>query len=242
MKKESSETEDLTDFYSKLLVTNEVFNIIQEGNLRILNEQSKIMKQEELSADVEYLLNFVNNHKDLVLEIIKEMDNYAFKNLPSLNEKNFISFGGDSSRYFILQDEIKLYPHTLNVAIQMADMLSESEHPNNIIEIGILLALFHDFGKCPQIALNFYEEKNESHEKISANFAKHFLTAYNKRNPKGAISEEVIQTVYQTIYNHHNPVIIQKGIFLTMLIKADRNARDFELRMVKMRRAQDAKI
>jgi hypothetical protein len=139
LKKKSSETGDLTDFYSKLLVTNEVFNIIQEGNLRILNEQSKIMKQEELSADVEYLLNFVNNHKDLVLEIIKEMDNYAFKNLPSLNEKNFISFGGDISRYFILQDEIKLYPHTLNVAIQMADMLSESEHPNNIIEIGTFL-------------------------------------------------------------------------------------------------------
>ena len=240
--KKNDEGVDLKTFYSNLFLTNEVFNIVQENNIEILNQKKKerLMNSEELTADIEYIVSFVNN-KSLILSIIEEMKKYSFKDLHSLNKDNFNSFGGDSSRYHILHHKVNLFTHTFNFAMQMIDMLTESEHPVAIVEIGVLLALFHDFGKCPQIALNFYEEKGESHEKISANFAKHFLTTYANNNPKANINDEIIQMIYQSLYNHHNPTA-EKGAFLNMLIRADRRARDLEVRMVKMRKALNAGI
>ena len=240
--KKNDDMVDVKNFYSNLFVTNEIYNIVQENNYKILKQRKKdsLMKTEELTADIEYIVSFVNN-KALILSVIEEMKKYSFKDVHSLNKETFNSYGVDSTRYHILHHKINLYVHTFNVAMQMVDMLVESEHPATIIEICVLLALFHDFGKCPQIALNFTENSGEGHEKISANFAKHFLTSYLHSNPKTNINDEIIQVIYSCLYNHHNP-IADKSVFLNMLIKADRNARDLELRMVKMKKASDAGI
>lgn len=237
MKQSDNSVVELKDFYTRLFTTNEVFNIVHENNKEIAKKWKKEqMNQAELSVDVEYIISFTPRMKDLVLEIVGRMKEYSFENVNSLNKDSFNSFGGDSSRYHILHEEIMLYNHTINVVMQMVDMLSESEHPTQIIEIGVLLAFFHDFGKSPIVALNHTEDRDESHHKISANFSKHFLTAYALKNNKTFINDEVINVVYETIYNHHNPTA-KESVFLEILKRADKKARDLELRMVKARKA-----
>lgn len=237
-----SESKDVKSFYTNLFVTHEVFNIVNESNIRIFKEErEKRMPQKELSADIEYILSFTKKRKDLFLLIVDKMYEYDFASIPSLNKTNFSAFGGDSARYYILEKHIFLFEHTINVVIQMIDMLSESEHAESTIEIGMFLAFFHDFGKCPQIQLMDTEDRDQSHEKISANYAKHFLTKYSLENPKNKVSEEIIKLIFDSLYAHHTPSI-EKGVFLKMLIEADTKARDFELRMVKTRRSEDGKI
>ena len=233
---------DLTEFYTKLLVTNEVFSVVNNTNKIILEEERKErMQTKELSSENEYILSFTDNRKNLFLEIIDKMNEFNFHEITSLDKHNFNSFGGDSARYEILDNEIFLYEHTINVVIQMADMLSESKHPEPIIEIGMLLAFFHDFGKSPLVRLGDKQTIKEGHEHISSNYAKYFLEGYSKRNPKDAISKEVIKLIQDTLYYHHTPEA-KEGIFLKLLRKADRRARDLELSMVKLRRAENDEI
>lgn len=226
----------LNDFYLSIAATHHVCEEIAKKNILLGantsdNNDVNLLNEKDLEPTLAYLLTFIDTKKNLVVELFKKMNEYRFQDIQSV-ETNFNSFGPESSRYKILS-VVNLYEHTIHVAIEMVEMLAEGKYPREMIATCLIIAILHDFGKSPQLQLSFREENNEKHHKVSANFAKQFLVDYSRKNKKSGVNENFINTVFETLYYHHDMDRKQKGAFLEFLIKADRRTRDKELLLIR---------
>lgn len=226
----------LKDFYLSIAATHHVCEEIAKKNIhlaeqKLIAEEIKIIDDKDLDPSLAYLLSFVGTKKDLIIQLFNKMIEYRFDSIESV-EKNFNSFGPESSRYKML-NVVNLFDHTMHVAIEMAEMLAEGKYPKEMISTCLVIAILHDFGKAPQIQLDFREETNQRHWKVSANFAKQFLVQYSKKNRKTGVNEGFINTVFETLFQHHDVDRKKNGAFLDLLIKADRTARDKELLLIR---------
>ena len=121
---------------------------------------------------------------------------------------------------------INLYDHTLNCVLEMRKILfsSESHTPNEAIAICLIIAILHDFGKCPSIERDFKTDVHYKHHKTSAMFAKDFLQTYRKKG----LNDEIIDLVTNVIFVHHD-LDAKQNIFLKILKQADSKAREIEM-------------
>ena len=110
-------------------------------------------------------------------------------------------------------------------------MLSACGTPKDSISISLCIALLHDFGKSARIAKKYTQDKDEAnkHHKISANFAKYFLLDFLKTNKNSGINRDFIDTVYKTLYFHHDQDRKETSVFIRVLNDADKRVRDNEL-------------
>ncbi|AXH16423.1 hypothetical protein CP985_03495 [Malaciobacter mytili LMG 24559] len=223
----TNEEVDLTDFYTNIGATYAAFESITENNQKIIGEILEPIKADNLSNEEEYILSFIKYRKDLFLKLLKMMDTLNFDKVESI-QPGFNSFGNESKRYSILVD-IDLKTHTLNVVLFTIDYLLQAEMAQDPFEIALLLSLLHDFGKSPIIANRFSEAIGEDHEKISAHFAKQFLSEYMKKNKNPYVTNDLTQLVYNTLYKNHSISKEDANGFLKILIHVDRKTRDDEL-------------
>ncbi len=226
---------DLKKFYEQIAVANEMFNMVNDGNKKIIEEsieepetESIKEKEDEITEPaLLYLLSYTKNYHAVIIGLFNIMIEKNFKDTPSVNSK-FINSNINNSNYEKLAT-ISLYEHTINCTIQIAKTLNfGSETPSSAIGISIVISLLHDFGKSPLIAKNFNTGSNQHHH-ISANFAKHFLSKFlNAKIKKNRVGQDFIDLVFKTINTHHDKDINQ-GPFLKILIDGDSKAREREL-------------
>ena len=214
----------IKDFYLGVIATNHVCEEIAKKNIHL---STKIEKETETIIDLSnaspyamYLLSFVDSKKDLIIDIFRLMALYKFSEIESV-EPNFNSFGPESSRYKHLS-VVNLLDHTIHVAIEIAETMTKEQYPRQMVTTCIVLALLHDFGKAPQIILDFREETNQRHHKVSANFSKQYLVEYSQKHKKCGVNHNFIQTIYDTLFFHHDMDRKQNSAFIDILSKADR--------------------
>ena len=197
------------------------------------------IKQHVHDNDYDIGLKFVlassKNFFSLFRQAFIDMDKYVFKSSPSVNsmyDKELISV---NSRFELLK-EVNLYAHTMNVIVETIKITDKL--PQNVKDIAIIFALFHDFGKNINLLKEFnYDEKGkEQHHKVSANYAKHIMQdemVDTKNN--NTMTKDLIEMVYLVLGMHHEKDR-KPNLFLNILIEADINARENELRGILLQR------
>ena len=169
--------------------------------------------------------------KDLFIVLLQTMDKYQFDKHPSVAFVYESIYKENKNRYDKLK-QITLLTHTVNVFnISLKQNLSL---PEQIREEITILALAHDFGKCPDIKKIFSSTDNEPHNHISAEFIKRVL--YNL----GTFDMGLIDRLYYTIRNHHKKEVTSQQVitdehndyFIKALNDIDYKARDLELNLL----------
>ena len=164
-------------------------------------------------------------YKNCIKNIFEFFRQYDFKNISSIN-KNYDAHLKNRFNSFTILENISLYEHSLNTSLEVIKLTKN--RPNSFKSIALLLALLHDVGKHPEIEKKYRKNTQETHDKISANFAKYFLieqVGFEKN-----LTFETIETIYNTLRVHHEQTE-QESAFLQVLKKADFNARDKEIKI-----------
>lgn len=235
---------ELKDFYGNVVSTYSIFKTISESNKELKGETEEEdedividveTKEYELLASEKYILSFIETRKEVVIALFNIMKLYKFEDIKSVREGDCSGSGHMSSRYEILS-EVNLYDHTINVAIQAVEMLSANGTPKDLISISLIIAILHDFGKSPIISENFFEEKGQRHHKTGGIFAKHFLLDFLRKNKNSNINKQIIETISQTVYKHHDHDNEKNNVFINFLFDADIKARELELEVVRSKK------
>lgn len=225
---------NLTDFYSQLAATSEVFTIIHESNnelekviisnLSVSNKE--VVENPLLDAAQRYILSNIHESelRAFAEYLCVYMHTHNFKKESSVpRNTNFIGDFVSVSDYDLLA-KINLYNHTINCALCAIDECKEQ--PQAIKDIVIVIALLHDFGKCPAILVQF-NDKNENHEKISARFALNALIDFD-------INEELKQIIFSTLFDYHtSDKEKEKTIYAPIVVKADIASRILEKKFLQ---------
>lgn len=228
---------NLTDFYSQLAATAEVFSIIHESN----NELEKVIignlsasekkSVENPLLDAAQRLILANIHASELRAFAEflcvYMHTHNFKKQSSVPKNtNFIGDFVSLTDYDLLA-KINLYNHTINCALCAIEECKEQ--PQAIKDIVIVIALLHDFGKCSSI-LRQFNDKNENHEKISARFALNALIDFD-------VSDELKNVIFATLFDYHtSDKEKEKTIFAPIVIKADITSRILEKKFLQDRK------
>jgi len=226
----------LAEFYSNVAVVNELFNIVNDSNERILGELDDNIKEDEVETEnitngiLLYILSFTRNYHDIIIELFEEMEKFEFSSTPSVSSK-FVS--EETENDYDKLSTINLYDHTTNCAVQVAETLVfGNDTPSSAVGISIIIALLHDFGESPIIANKF--SHSEYHNQISANYAKVFLSKFlNHKNIHSRINKTFIELVFTTINNFHDAYAPQTP-WLKVLKVGDKLAREKELEYYKI--------
>ncbi len=197
---------------------------------KLIADIRKITADKEYNVGLNLILNSTSNFHNLFENLFILMDKNEFKKTQSISKKydqHLISY---NNRYELLSS-INLYSHTINVVVEAIKISNENKLPQQIQDIVILLAVLHDFGKNPIIAKNYQFEKDNigKHHRISANFAKFIMYEESLLDVEQGITKELTDMVYTTLRSHHEEVK-NNNMFLKLLINADTNARELELR------------
>lgn len=224
----------LSDFYEKVLVTHEVFKKVQDNNKKHeikkdLEEDKSVLNDELTIKDVHTKIIVSSLKTQLFISIIKElieiMKKHNFNEVSSVRSV-YQKIGFSNNQYQKLA-QIDLFKHTINVALETKKILFQVNNtPIEAIEISVLIALLHDFGKSPVIISKYKEDENHKHQHISATFSKTFLEQFKKNG----MTEEVIQLIYKTIFSSHDTDSKNKNFFKDILIEADSRARNKEIK------------
>lgn len=227
---------NLSDFYSQLAATSEVFNIIHESNNELekaiigdaLHKEDSPVDNHQLDSAQRYILS--NIHGEQLRSIAEYlcvcMHTYEFKKNSSV-PRNAILIGEHiSTTDYDLLAKINLYNHTINCAVCAIDI--SKNQPQAIRDIIIVIALLHDFGKC-QTILSQYDHVNENHEKISARFSENLLLDFD-------VSDELKQVIFSTLFDYHTAdKDKEKTIYAPIVIQADIKSRILEKKFLKQK-------
>lgn len=163
-------------------------------------------------------------YRDLVKQIIIDMRASSFH-----RERSVEIFGNHESPYlkekygdkYTLLAKVNLLAHTRHVVEQIID--SNGEVPPVALELMIIMALIHDFGKATHIKKHFANSGNEHHEMVSANYLN--VVASKKIEPEtlNQMSETILR-----MHNRHRDGRLTND-FSRALLSADESARTAEL-------------
>lgn len=232
--------QDPLSFWQKLQGTIALHDAIFETRKsQKINNQHKpklIADIRKITADKEYniglnlVLNSTTSFHNLFKNLFISMDKNEFKRTQSVSQNYDTHLIKYNNRYKLLSS-INLYSHTINVVVEAIKISIDNKLPQQVQDIVILLAVLHDFGKNQLIAKEFQFEKENlgKHHRISANYAKFIMFEESLLDVEQGITKELIDMVYTTLRSHHEEVK-NNNMFLKLLINADTNARELELR------------
>ncbi|RDU66452.1 hypothetical protein [Helicobacter equorum] len=191
-------------------------------NIKLLREINKARKEREFVKHFEntheahqfqdsrvtiLFEKYRNRFKDRQLEpliayLMRDMEFCNFESsssVPSIYETQYIRY---KNRYDKLRD-INLLSHTIRVFIKALEL--ETNMPDRFMEQIALLTLAHDFGKNKKIySLVASEGSREAHNHISALYLKIVMQRIQN------YSDEFINSMCDSIYNHHSNNRIQQ--------------------------------
>jgi len=234
-----------SQFWKELAGTVAIYDEVNNTRKRVSKEKTKPNKQQinikndvydnDFQDGLVLILNVTENFNKLFKKIFIDMDNCQFKKTPSVNSSYDKELIAHNSRYELLK-EVNLYNHTINVVIETIKLTNEL--PQNVRDIAIILALLHDFGKNDKIikTYNLGDDGRKHHHRISAYYAKHTMQdAMIGSHSTNIITDELVEMIYKVLRMHHDSDK-EKNLFLDLLIKADMNAREIELKGILLRK------
>ena len=216
--------------HDAIFETRKKQRINQETKPKLIADIRKDTADKEYNIGLNLVLNSTMSFHNLFKNLFISMDKNEFKKSPSVSSSYDTHLFNNNNRYKLLSS-INLYSHTMNVVVEAIKISIENKLPQQVQDIVILLAVLHDFGKNPSIVREFkFEDDNSSkHHRISANYAKFIMYEESLLDDEQCITKELIEMVYTTLRNHHEEVK-NSNMFLKLLINADTNARELELR------------
>lgn len=224
-----------------------------QGNIKVFEEISKRRKKEQAikekgselylkdseSKEIELAFDFIKsnttNYQSLFKRFVYDMEVYNFKKTSSVDSKVEKMYNDKNNRYDMFAT-LNLFEHTMNVVTQA--IIVASELPSFQKDICIMIALLHDYGKNSEIKnkYSFEDKKDIPHNVISANYAKSIMSdEMLSVQSNGQITDELIKTVDSCLRTHHDQDA-KSNLFLKVLIKADKNAREKELQGLLLRK------
>lgn len=172
-------------------------------------------------------------YNEIFYELFSIMINLDFLGTPSVESKYKTSYFSENQRDTL--ERVNLFEHSVGVYFNMHKICIKNNIPVHIKDILLFLALVHDFGKNGSIRASFTPtdgKEDVPHEKVSARFAKVFLTEYNERQKldEFRIQTSDIEFIGNTLSNHHTDVEKnQLHDLLKLLREADFKTREEEL-------------
>ena len=163
----------------------------------------------------------------LFLFLIKDIEIKNFKHCSSIPKK-FESIYTEYKNQYDLLTSVNLFSHTIHcffLSLEHAKKL-----PSVIREEISILALAHDFGKCPDIVKVFARNQRERHNEVSANYLEGICRALK-------IPENISERMVTTLRQHHGDE--GSTLFIKNLNEIDRSARAKEMAMITSHRAKD---
>lgn len=216
--------------HDAIFETRKKQRINHETKPKLIADIRKDTADKEYNIGLNLVLNSTMSFHNLFKNLFISMDKNEFKKSQSVSQKYDTHLISYNNRYSLLSS-INLYSHTMNVVVEAIKISIENKLPQQVQDIVILLAVLHDFGKNQSIAQEFQFEKENTgiHHRISANYAKFIMYEESLLDVEQGITKELIEMVYTTLRNHHEEVK-NSNMFLKLLINADTNARELELR------------
>ena len=148
-----------------------------------------------------------------------------------------------------LCQNIDLFTHSHGVYENMYTLCKQKKYPQHYIDYFLVIALTHDFGKCPRIYKHYESRvKKDSkevvkHQFISALYVRDFLVSYNERqtDSRFKLQERDIDMVAKTLNNHHaNKPADEVLELIDMLNQAEYMTRQQEIATIlKAQKAQE---
>ncbi len=172
-------------------------------------------------------------YAEIFYDLFSKMTNLDFLGTPSVESKYKTSYFSENQRDTL--ERVNLFEHSVGVFFNMNKICIKNNIPVHIKDILLFLALVHDFGKNGAIRANFTPtdgKEDVPHEKVSARFAKIFLTEYNERQKleEFKIQTSDIEFIENTLSIHHTDVDkSQLHDLLKLLREADFKTREEEL-------------
>ena len=226
----------LLDFYTGIVTIEQIFRTICETNDALEKELMKGKNIAQLSQENTRfcdMQNFILTHietlelKQYAEYLMECMIDFNFKETSSVPSNTIIIYDNRLSvSDYDLVSHISLYYHTLNSAICAIDVCKEL--PLMVRDIVFVLCLLHDFGKNTKVQKK-YKNKNESHDQTSARFALDTMSQFG-------INEELKNTIFTTLFYHHDTERKETTTYLPMLVEADVEARILEKKFIKMQK------
>lgn len=135
---------------------------------------------------------------------------------------------------------VNLADHTLNVLEEALDMAEKSGRPSGL-SIGILGALFHDFGKSTKIREQIIgkgmQRGYKSHAEVSQMYIQDLLInkLYNTLK-EGFVEVDIIDSLAHIVKNHHPAnAKLKADLDINFVLKSDQEARKKEFRSLNGR-------
>jgi len=197
-----------------------------KNSIKIENSDKK-MNTAIYSKGLTVVLEATKSFHILFERLFIDMDKNDFLHTASVSQAYDTHLFEYNNRYKLLSS-IDLYTHTMNVVNETIKLAEINKFPQQVVDIAIILAILHDFGKNQSIAKEFSFEKDIKHHKISANYAKHIMFEQYLKDEKHGITKEFIEMIYSILRAHHEQER-NNNMFLEILIHADQNAREKEL-------------
>jgi len=179
--------------------------------------------------DLKDVFSKIDGYKNIYLKIFEDMSEFNFIDTSSVTDN-----GDDLPSIY---GSIFLYEHTMNSFKCMFEYLQQEQRIQ--IDLYLLIALLHDFGKSHSLCEHYGIKLSDSHCIRSAKYFK-IIIENNNDDSSFEIDETSFNIIYKTIYNHHSFIPEEKqSQFLEALIIADRKARKIELDFLEAKRDSD---
>lgn len=227
-------------FGIRLNVTLGLYKQIHSKRKQDEQEQGAIVfeaniRNEELSSVLIEALRKIKNFEKLIIAGFEAIEQYRFSTFSSVQSK-YLKSNSDKTqnRFDYLQANINLETHTLNV-VRATLELPDSEIQQFERELLIMLAIFHDFGKCTAIRellnvkLKELGKKTDAfeHEHYGAWFM-HFLFLKNYPT-EGQLSEKLREVICAQHGFRGDSILAVDQNLLRLLKEVDAAARTKEL-------------
>lgn len=167
-------------------------------------------------------------HKQII-QIFKDMQKYGFRDIPSISGRNAVNpethLEFEFKNKYDLFLQISLFEHTIGVANTIIE--DNKNYPPMILELLIIFALTHDFGKCRDIKKIYgnASEKSESHESISAEYFRSLFQG-------SELEQDTVDFHTKIISSMHKTKISAMNDYQKKLIDADIKTRRREFAML----------
>ena len=207
--------------------------VIECSHIPLREDASDITKAMALLIESE-----TSYYHELFGLILADMEVHAFQDIPSVNSNHTFHLQARYNKFDMLRN-IDLYSHTMHVFVETLPLISNM--PEKLRAIQMILALVHDFGKCPAIVVEVDAQARTPHNAVSADYFEKL--ANRARHELGcAISDDLTRFIMQILRNHHpkpqgskesKPDGDQPEVLHTSLLnRADFAARDHEISLI----------
>ena len=161
---------------------------------------------------------------DLFIALIGQIEYYGFEKYSSVGKKYDINTNINQNQYDLLS-RVNLFTHTINCFCLSLEQ--STNIPSETREEITILALAHDYGKCPMIFKEFARNTKDPHNYVSAEFLRSVCIDLE-------IDMSVRDRMVDVIRKHHNTGDDQdnNSFFIQQLNEIDIEARKSELEKI----------